>query len=274
MKSNYHTHTLWCDGADTAEAMAVSALAKGFGALGFSPHMAHPLAREWELGPDKACSYVSEIRELAGRYAPELLVFCGGEADYIRGRTAPDRSRYASMNLDYLIGSVHFVTAPDGAEVPVDASPQELFRGIREHFSGDAEAFVRAYFACEREMLGCDFDVVAHPDLVRKFNVRYPYFDSSARWYREELEKTADALASSGKTVEVNTGAISRGWLDDAYPSAFFRRLLRERGVSFILSSDAHGADAVDCAFERFAGAEEYVQFPRADMTKGMPCTG
>ena len=35
--------------------------------------------------------------------------------------------------------------------------------------------------------------------------------------------------------------------------------LLRSRGVRFMLGSDAHSADALDCAFDRFAAAEEYV---------------
>jgi histidinol-phosphatase (PHP family) len=107
-----------------------------------------------------------------------------------------------------------------------------------------------------------DFDIVGHLDLVRKFNVKAPYFDEEAAWYRAELVATADAVAASGKIAEVNTGAISRGWLDDAYPSAFFRQLLRERGVRFVLSADAHAADAVDCAFDRFGAAEDYLEWP------------
>ena len=35
--------------------------------------------------------------------------------------------------------------------------------------------------------------------------------------------------------------------------------MLREKGVKFILGSDAHAADAIDCAFDRFGSAEEYV---------------
>ena len=62
--------------------------------------------------------------------------------------------------------------------------------------------------------------------------------------------------------MEVNTGGISRGWIDDAYPSPAFRALLRERGVQFILSSDAHSAAAFDCAFDRFAAAEAFVESP------------
>jgi histidinol-phosphatase (PHP family) len=154
------------------------------------------------------------------------------------------------------------VAAPDGGLVCVDETPQALADGIRDLFGGSVEAYVRAYFAQQREMVErFDFDIVGHLDLVRKFNSKHPYFDEGAAWYREELEATADAVAASGKIVEVNTGAISRGWLDDAYPSAEFRKLLRERGVKFILSADAHAADALDCAFDRFGEAEEYVRF-------------
>ena len=113
---------------------------------------------------------------------------------------------------------------------------------------------MKAYFAFEREIVRReDFDFLAHPDLVRKFNAKHPYFDEAAGWYREELVKTADAIAASGKTVEINTGAISRGWLDDAYPSAEFRGLLKSRGVRLILNSDAHAPEGLDCAFDRFS---------------------
>ena len=109
-----------------------------------------------------------------------------------------------------------------------------------------------------------DFDIVGHADLCRKFNAKHPYFDENAAWYLDELEKTADAIAGSGKLVEVNTGAISRGWLDDAYPSGVFRAMLRDLGVKFILSSDSHTAQTIDCGFERFADAEEYVDLSAA----------
>ena len=46
--------------------------------------------------------------------------------------------------------------------------------------------------------------------------------------------------------------------MNDAYPSEEFRGMLREKGVKFILSSDAHAADAIDCAFDRFEKSESY----------------
>ena len=263
-KANYHTHTTWCDGRDSPEGVVLAALGKGFSAIGFSSHSMLPeSAEQWVVTPAKAPLYAADIRALAERYAGRIRVFCGVEADYVPGGATPDRAAYAAMSPDYIIGSVHFALADDGARVAVDHSPQILADGLRDHFGGDAERFVRTYFRQVREMVSrFDFDVVGHVDLVRKFNARHPYFDEGAAWYLEEIEKTADAVAASGKIAEVNTGAIARGWLDDAYPSAGLRAMLRERGVRFLLSSDAHAADKIDFAFDRFGGCEKFVLPP------------
>ena len=262
MKTNYHMHSTWCDGKNSPEEMALAALDRGFDAIGFSSHALLPASDPWTLQPDTARAYVADIRSLAARFRHRIEILCGIEADFIPGTSRPDRSAYAHLGLDYLIGSVHEVVA-NGARVPVDHKPELLADGIARQFGGDAQAFVRAYFAAQRDMAAsCDFDIIGHPDLVRKFNGTLRYFDESADWYRDELRLTADAFATTGKLVEVNTGGISRGWLDDAYPSPFFRQILRERGVRIILSSDAHSAAAIDCAFDRFSAAEAYAERP------------
>lgn len=266
MKTNYHTHSTWCDGADSPRRMVEAAIGMGFDTLGFSSHSMLPENdTDWVLTPEKAPRYAADIRSLAAEFQGRIRVMCGVEADYIPGGASPDRDVYAAVAPDYVIGSVHFVTAADGARVAVDHEPRLLEEGIREHFGGEPESFIKSYFAQEREMVEkFDFDVVGHPDLVRKFNVKNPYFDERAGWYLEEVERTAAAIARSGKIVEVNTGAISRGWLDDAYPAEGFRRLLRDLGVKFVLSSDAHFAAALDCGFDRFGKAEDFIELADA----------
>lgn len=249
--TNFHTHTTFCDGKNTAEEMVVAAIEKGFTALGFSSHS--------DMIVDFA-AYTDEIARLKAKYADKIRIFCGLELELAKPRPdyLPTDSHYP---LSYLIGSHHFISAPDGAFFAIDNTAEELLCGIRDHFGNSPEAFVRAYYAALRSTLGMKFDIVGHPDLIRKFNRRIPWLDESAAWYREELALTAEAIAASAKLVEVNTGAISRGWLDDAYPSAEFRELLRERGVRFILSSDAHSTEGLDCAFDRYASAERYLAF-------------
>lgn len=263
MKSNFHTHTVWCDGSDTVEDVIRSAVDKGFDVIGFSSHSTYPADNACTVPVAKLPGYFAEVRELAARYSDRIKVLCGVEADYIPGLTDPDRSRYSGFAPDYIIGSVHYVIAPDGERVPVDHTPALLREGVRDHFNGDVQAFLHAYFAQERDMVSrFDFDIVGHPDLCRKFNVKHPYFDENSGWYLEELRLTAKAIAESGKFVEVNTGAISRGWMDDAYPSETFRGMLRALGVDFVLSSDSHSADTLDCAFDRFASAENFASPP------------
>jgi histidinol-phosphatase (PHP family) len=263
MKANYHTHTVWCDGRNTVEEVILSAVEKGFEAIGFSSHSTYPDDSACTVPAAKLPGYFTEVRELAARYSDRIRVLCGIEADYIPGTTDPDRSRYADFSPDYIIGSIHYVIAPDGGRVPVDHTPELLSEGIAAHFNGDVQAFLQTYFAQERDMVRLfDFDIVGHPDLCRKFNAKHPYYDEDAEWHLEELRLTAEAIAESGKLVELNTGAISRGWMDDAYPSATFRAMLRQRGVRFVLNSDSHSTDTLDCAFDRFADAEDFVRPP------------
>ena len=164
MRANYHTHTTWCDGADSPRRVIQAAVAKGFDAIGFSSHAMLPEAdADWLLTPEKAPRYAREIRRLAEEFKDQIAVLCGVEADYVPGGANPDRATYAAIGPDYIIGSVHFVAAEDGARVPVDHSPELLADGIRDHFGGDAEKFVKAYFQQQRDMiLTFDFDVVGH----------------------------------------------------------------------------------------------------------------
>ncbi len=261
IRTNFHTHTTWCDGKDSPENVIIAAIEKDFSAIGFSSHMAFPISNEWVIHPDKAIAYASEVRALQKKYAGKIEIYLGCEADYLPGVTTPEYSRYKTICPDYIIGSVHSVIGPGGKEMMVDFSPENLMEGIDSIFGGNVENFVKTYFRQQREMLKFDFDVLGHPDLLRKFNDSLHYIDESSLWYRRELEKTADAIAQSGKIVEVNTGAISRGWMNEAYPSGRFRDMLRERGVKFILNSDSHSADAIDCAFERFQDEEDFLDF-------------
>ena len=245
MKSNYHTHTTFCDGAATPEEMVEGALRKGFDILGFSSHSEM-------LVSEKA--YREEIARLKEKYRGRIKILCGIEADW----PCPlDLTPY-----DYVIGSLHFVPTPSGARAPVDESVASLMKGIRDFFNNDATAFVKAYFEAERALIREGrYTFLGHVDLVRKFNEKHPFFDEGSAWYREELVRTADLIAERGARVEINTGGMARGWLSDAYPSRAFRDLLTERGVPFLLNADAHSVDALDYAFE------QYSSYPKIELT-------
>ena len=76
-KVNFHTHSTFCDGKNTAEEMVIAALEKGFDALGFSGHCIHPLNPEfykpfddiWHMPSADISTYTKEIRRLQAEYS-------------------------------------------------------------------------------------------------------------------------------------------------------------------------------------------------------------
>ena len=90
---------------------------------------------------------------------------------------------------------------------------------------------------------------------MRKNNNALKMFNENDHWYRKEIKATADAIKKSGVIVEVNTGAIARGYMDGVYPSDEFLALLHERNVPVTLSSDSHSKENLDFAFDKALSA-------------------
>jgi histidinol-phosphatase (PHP family) len=151
---------------------------------------------------------------------------------------------------------VHFIVPPNGAEpFCVDGSSEELQRGIREGFGGDGEALMHAYWDAVLEMIALGgFNILGHVDLLKKNNGGSRFFESDSGPYRErcaEIAAAAGAAAGaaaekSGLVVEVNTGGINRGRIDEPYPSFSLLRLLFQAGVPAIITADAHCAAHLD----------------------------
>jgi len=88
------------------------------------------------------------------------------------------------------------------------------------------------------------FDILGHPDLVKKF-AHFPAGDLT-RFY----EPAVDAIASSGCAIELNTA----GWhkpCAEAYPAPVFLELACSAGVPLVISSDAHAPEEVSRDFSR-----------------------
>lgn len=250
-KINFHTHSTFCDGNFSPREMVLAAIQKNFTMLGFSGHSMYPFAADWHINPREISNYVKEIRSLQEEFKDSIKIFCGFEADYIPSITFPTKENYKEFNPDYLIGSVHYVITEKG-QFAVDDKPENILAGFKALYNNDSKTFVHDYFEAERKMLKQgDFEIIGHPDLIRKRNGFLKMFDETTPDYIEELKLTAKAIASAGVVAEINTGAIARGVMDDVYPSSYFLELLYEAGVPICINSDAHTTEGLDCAFER-----------------------
>ena len=93
--TNFHTHTSFCDGTDSAEEMIARALALGFSTLGFSSHADPPQGVPMDVD-----AYLAEIRRLQWEYRDRLEILRGVELDNIM---SPDMAK----DVEYRIGSTH-----------------------------------------------------------------------------------------------------------------------------------------------------------------------
>lgn len=250
IKSNLHTHSVFCDGKNTLEENVISAIQKGIKVLGFTSHSLYPFWLEGNLSPEDIAGYCTKIHFLQKKYEGQITIRLAFEADYIPGITFPRHEVYKNFRPDYLIGSVHFIYQRDGI-FGVDNTPQIWKDGIDRYYDGKVRNAICDYFALEKEMLEKgDFELLGHPDLVRKFNEKYPLFDEEEDWYKNELKEMAKVIAKSGRACEINTGAISRNWLTKPYPSFFFLSLLHNEGVPVAVTADAHSSENLDCKFD------------------------
>ena len=273
-KCNFHTHSQFCDGKNTAEEMVVAAIEKGFDVLGFSSHCMHPLNPEfykpvdnlWHIPADNIKAYTQEVLRLREKYADKIKIYLGFEADYFDsadfGSAIPAKDTYSDFSPDYLIGAVHFINTDKGF-FTVDHKPEIVKENLIRFYSKpngeiDGRAVVCDYFAAEREMLKKgDFDIIAHCDLIKLRNGPLNFFDPEESWYKQELQATALEIARAGVIAEINTGAIGRGIMDDTYPSQYFLELLYELGVPVCINSDAHTTAMLDGAFDRAEAKEK-----------------
>ena len=236
-------HTIFSDGKNTPEEMVQEAIRRGLDTVGISDHSSGD-----PCGMTLADSvrYRKEIARLKRKYAGQIRVLCGLERDYMTDDFA---------DYDYTIGSVHWLSMPDGHHISIDWTAEKLRAGAGKYFGGDMIALAEAYYATVSrvvEVTRCD--IIGHFDLVTKFIEVDPSFDLRDPRYVRAWQRAADILLQTGKTFEINTGAISRGYRTDPYPAAEIRQYIRDHGGKMILSSDAHQKENICFQFEKYMG--------------------
>ena len=232
MLSNFHTHSTFCDGKNSPEEMVREAISQGLPVLGFSGHSNTPFDPGYCMDEDREKAYIEEVRRLQQVYRNQIKIYLGLEQDYY---SAPADPAY-----QYLIGSVHYVKKGENY-ISVDDTPEIFSQGVENFYGGDYYSLIEDYYALEADVVrrtGCQ--IVGHFDLITKFNEKYRFFDDRDSRYRDAALQALHSLHSQGVLLEINTGAMSRGWRTAPYPADFLLEELGKLGGKIILSSDAH----------------------------------
>lgn len=240
--SNLHTHTLHTDGKNTVPEMAEAAFQAGFRILGFSEHSYTPDADFLGLTPERFPQYQQDVAAVREAYAGRMDVFLGLEQDYL--------SPAPPAGLDYTIGSLHSFYK-DGAEIVVDWGRDRQKDYIRRFYGGDPYAFCRDYYAHETRLLTVTkADIVGHFDLVTIYNEGEVLFSERDHRYRDAAFSALDALLEQDPIIEINTGAIGRGYRNAPYPSEPLLRRICEKNGRITFSSDSHATSTICAAFD------------------------
>ena len=242
LKANFHTHTTFCDGADTPEDVAQAALALGFEQLGFSGHMDPEIHMDWP-------AYCGRIAALREAFRGRIDILCGVELD----------QAWAGEPLtgaEYIIGATHYLPGADGQPAALDWTFEKQEALCNEVYGGDWYKLCTAYFEAEAQVVTkTNCDIIAHFDLISRFNHQVPRFDENDPRYLRPAKEAMEALAKTGAAFELNTGGVCRGRRRDFYPVRPLLPFLRTLGAPLFISSDAHSKDKLQGGFSEALAA-------------------
>jgi len=249
MLSNLHTHCGFCDGVGNPEEYVVKALEKGFYALGFSSHGPAHFSTGWTMSDKTAEEYLKTIDELKNRYKNTIQIYKGMEIDYFPGDT---RNIFLRYDLDYIIGSIHFINTPGESEFfSIDGSMEAFEKTLNVCAGSDIKKVVYRYYETVLEMLQKNrFDILGHLDIVKKNNTGNRFFNENEKWYVDLVKKIVEKISQHKVIVEVNTGGVARGYTDEIYPSEWIIRECRKWDIPITLTSDAHRPENIDFYFD------------------------
>lgn len=251
---DYHMHTPLCGHAEGApEEYAAQAVKAGLKEIGFSDHapfVVKPLPGI-TMKMEELPVYHKMIEQVREQFKDQLSIRVGIEADFISGYEAKTKAMLKAYPYDYVIGSVHFIK-DWGFDDPAQ----------REKWSEhDVNAVYRDYFELLRASARTGFfNIIAHPDLVKKFGHR-PTQDIT-----QDIEQTAKVFKETGVAIEINTSG-RRKTVGEMYPALRDLAIYRKAGVPLTFGSDAHKPEEVACDYDKAmelakqAGYNEYVMF-------------
>lgn len=250
--SNYHSHTNLCDGSDEPEAYIKQAHKLGLSAYGFSSHAPMPLDCKWCMDFEQMQRYVKQISILKEKWRNRLQIYTGLEIDYIPNIIAPNSPFFKQLNLDYTIGSVHFVYFFRKKKLwEIDGTHEDFENGVNELFAGDFRKAATKYYEMIRQMvINSKPDIIGHFDKIKMHNNGNKYFSENSEWYHKIVMKTLRSIERSGAIIEVNTRGLYTGQSNALYPDEFILEHIKSLKIPIIISTDAHKPDEILKGFD------------------------
>lgn len=253
LKTNYHSHSLFCDGKSSMEEMLCSAIEKGFDCWGFSAHAPVPFENNFAIKKENVPLYISEYKRLKEKYEDKIKVFVGMEMDFICDIQENIYTQAKNYGLEYIIGSVHQVKEHNTNQKTwfIDGHDSNVYdRGLKEIFDNDIKRACEAYFSQQIDMIHKNkIDMIAHVDKVTMHN-KGRFFNNQTTWYKDMVIYLLEEIKKYDVICEINTRGLYKKRHTDYYPSKDWWQYMKEKNIRICLSSDCHKSDETDLYFD------------------------
>lgn len=227
MKVDLHNHTIRCNHAEGSQEEYVEAAIKaGTLVYGFSDHAPMDFDKKYRMDFKQMSEYEHSVKELKKHYAHKIEILLGYEVDFLPGHMD---KRVLEANVDYLIGSVHFLDKW-GFDNP---------EFIKEYESQNIDDIWEKYFQSVAEMAETKlFDIVGHIDLIKVFKYM-PTKD-----VMEFVTPALEAIKKADMSIEINTAGYRKPCAEP-YPSREILQKAFELEIPITFGSDAHAPNQV-----------------------------
>lgn len=243
---NLHSHTQFCDGRGTMDQFARAAADAGLLHYGFTPHSPVPFDTPCNMKADDVPAYLAEVERIRKKY-DTVQFYAGMEIDYLGPEWGPAHPYFAGLDLDYSIGSVHFLPAKSDPSrfIDVDGRPERFVQYMHEYFDDDIEYVVEEFYRRSSAMVRAGgFDILGHLDKIGANASYYLPGIERRRRYLDALNALVDDVIASGVCVEINTKSLAQ--TGRIFPRETVVARLYRAHVPLLVNSDTHYPDLIN----------------------------
>jgi len=246
IRIDLHNHTTRCNHAQgSIDDYIQRAIELGIDIYGFSEHAPMDFDEGYRLAFDEMEAYAHDILTAREKYKNDIEILLGYEVDWLPGHMD---DRVLNANVDYLIGSVHFIDK-------WSFDNPEFIGGWKDR---DIDEIWQAYFeATETMAQSGKFDIVGHFDLIKVFKY-LPKQD-----VRLLAKNALKAIKQSGMVLELNAAGLRKP-VEEIYPSKVLLEEAYALGIPITFGSDAHAPDQIGYGYDQVVALAQEVGYDKA----------